>query len=114
MAVNRNTYTNTVTRNTQDKPYTYIKFFQLNLQHSRVATDNLVKPIAEQGTDYSFYKSHIQCKINSLVSVKDKIFTHGESRTRAAIVVNNNQIDTLLIKQLSVSDTVVLEVTLDS
>ena len=114
MTVNRNTYTNTVTCNKQDKPYTYIKFFQHNLQHSRVATGNLVKPIAEQGTDYFFYKRHTQCKIKSLVSLKDKIFTHGESRTRATIVVNNNQIDTLLIKQLSVSDTVVLEVTLDS
>jgi hypothetical protein len=30
---------------------THIKFFQLNLQHSRVATHNLVKLTAEQGTD---------------------------------------------------------------
>ena len=39
---------------------------------------------------------------------------HGPIRIRAAIVVTNNQIDTLLIKQLSDSDTIVLEVTMDN
>ena len=51
MAANRNTYTNTVTCNRQDNPHTHIKFFQLNLQNTRVATYNLVKLTAEQGTD---------------------------------------------------------------
>jgi hypothetical protein len=38
------------------------------------------------------------------------MFASGEGRSRAAIVVTNNQIDTLLIKQLLDVDTVVLEV----
>ena len=49
-----------------------------------------------------------------MVFLKDKIFIHGASRPRAAIVATNNQIDILLIKQLSDSDIVVLEVTLDN
>jgi len=54
MAANRNTYTNTVTRSIQENPLTCIKFSQLNLQHSIVATDNLVKLTADQRTDILF------------------------------------------------------------
>jgi hypothetical protein len=40
-----------------------------------------------------------------------KTFTSGEGRNRAATVVNNNLVDTILIKQLSDEDLVVLELT---
>ena len=45
---------------------------------------------------------------------KYKIFASGEGRIRAAIVVTNNRVDTILIKQLSVEDTVVLEIIIDN
>jgi hypothetical protein len=45
---------------------------------------------------------------------KFKIFTPGEGRNREATVVSKNQVDTLLIKQLSDEDTVVLEVIIDN
>jgi len=48
MAANSNAYTNTVTRNRQDIPLTYIKFFQINLQHSRLSTDNILKLRSEK------------------------------------------------------------------
>jgi len=38
-----------------------------------------------------------------------KVFASGEGRKRAAIVINNRQIDTLLINQLSDEEAVVLE-----
>jgi hypothetical protein len=41
---------------------------------------------------------------------KYKIFTSGEGRNWAAILVNNSQVDTMLIKQLSGEDAFVLEV----
>jgi hypothetical protein len=41
-----------------------------------------------------------------------KIFTSGKGRNRAATVVTNNHIDTLLITQLSDVDAVVVEVIL--
>jgi len=55
----------------------------------------------------------IQNKIAGIPK-KFKIFTSGEGRNRAAIVVTNNQIDALLIKQLLDTDTVVLETIIDS
>ena len=45
---------------------------------------------------------------------KYKIFASAEGRIRAAIVVTNNRVDTILIKRLSDEDTVVLEVIIDS
>jgi ribonuclease HI len=41
---------------------------------------------------------------------KHKIYVSGEGRPRAAIVITNTQIDSLLLRQLSDEDTVVLEV----
>jgi hypothetical protein len=43
-----------------------------------------------------------------------KIITSGEGRNGAALVVTNNQIDILLIKQLSYADTIVLETIIGS
>jgi len=43
-----------------------------------------------------------------------KVFSSGEGRKRAAIVINNRQIDTLLINQLSDEDAVVLETKVDN
>jgi len=115
MAVNRDTNAYTVTRNGKYSLHTNVKFLQLNLQHSRIATDNLTKLIAEHGTDILLLQEPYTIK-NKIagISRRHKIFTHGAHRTRAAIVVTNNQIDTLLLTQLSDSDTVVLEITLDN
>ena len=44
---------------------------------------------------------------------KHKIYASGEGRHQAAIVVTNNQIYSLLLRQLSDEDTVVLEVVSD-
>ena len=52
MADNRNT--NTIFGNRTYKVQNQIKRIQINLQHSRVATDNLVKIIVEDGTDILF------------------------------------------------------------
>ena len=47
------------------------------------------------------------------ISRKHKIYASGEGRYRTAIVVTKNQIDSLLLRQLSDEDTVVLEVVSD-
>jgi hypothetical protein len=44
------------------------------------------------------------------IPTKYKIFTSGEGRRRAAVIVTNNQIDTTLINQLSDADTFTVEV----
>jgi exonuclease III len=88
---------------------------QINLQHSRLATDNLLKIIEEEGTDILCIQE--PCTIgNKIVGLPRsyKVFASGEGRKRAAIVINNKQIDTILITQLSDEDTVVLETKVDN
>jgi hypothetical protein len=64
---------------------------------------------------YLLFKNHTKYITNLLVYQKKyKIFATGEGRSRAAIVVTNNQMDTLLIKQLSDEDKIVLEVLFDN
>jgi hypothetical protein len=92
-----------------------IKCIQINLQHSRPTTDNLVKIIEKERTDILCIQESYTF-LNKAVGTpkKYKIFTFGQGRNRAAIVVTNNQVDTLLIKQLSEEDIVVLEVIIDN
>ena len=101
---------NTKQRDRMKKMQTRLKCIQINLQHSRLATDNLLKITKEDSTDMLCIQEPymIRNKIAGLSS-KYKIFTSGEGRNRAAIAVNNNQVDTVLIKQLSDVFAVVLE-----
>ena len=48
-----------------------------------------------------------------LVSHENKIYASGEGRHRAAIVVTNNEMDSLLLRQFSDEDTVILDVVSD-
>jgi len=50
---------------------------------------------------------------NYLVFQENKMYACREGKHRAAIEVTNNQIDSLLLRQLSDEDTVVLEVVSD-
>jgi hypothetical protein len=72
------------------------------LQRSRLAADNLLKIIEEDSTDILCIQKPytIHNKIVDL-SKQYKTFTTGEERIRAAIVLNNNLVDTILITQLS-------------
>ena len=112
MAYFRNS--NTIHCNRSNKMQTQIKFIQINLQHSGIEPDNLMT-ITEHSTDILCIQEQykIQTKMVGLLK-KYKIFASGEGRIRAAIVVTNNRVDTILIKQLSVEDTVVLEIIIDN
>ena len=100
MAGHRNT--DTVICNSTYNLQTQIQCVQINLQHSRTATDNLVKFTTENGIDILALQEPYTFKNKTAgIPTKYKIFAAGEVRSRAAIVVTNNQIDTLLIKQLS-------------
>jgi len=102
--------TNTTTTTT-DAQQTGIKCTQVNLQHSRAATANLMKAVAEDETDIIFIQEPhtIQGKVIG-ISTKYKIFTSGEDRYRAAVVATNSQVDATLIHQLSDADTVAVEI----
>ena len=81
--------------------------------HSRVATSNLLKIVDEDGTDVVCIQEPYV--INKIAGIprKHKIYATEEGRHRAAIVVTNDQIESLLLRQLSDEDTVVLEVLSD-
>ena len=87
---------------------TLIKFLQLNLQHSRAATNNLIKTTEEEGIDIICIQEPYVIN-NRVIGIprKYKILVHGEGRNRAAIVITNKMIDSILIRQLSDEDAVV-------
>ena len=106
---------NAAIRNRTYRQQTQIRCIQVNLQHSRIATDNLVQYTSENALDILFLQEPytIQNKIVGIPN-KYKIFAPGKVRHRAAIVVTNTLIDTLLIQQLSDRDTVVVEVIINN
>jgi len=89
---------NTLTNSSRPEQTT-IKSLQVNLQHSRAATANLMRIIAEEGTDIVFIQEPyiIQNKVIG-ISKRYKTYTVPEGRCRAAIVVANNKLDTMLIQ----------------
>ena len=88
-----------------------VKCTQINLKHSRAATDNLMQIIATENIDIILvqepylYKEKIRG-----VSRKYRTYSHGEGRRRAAIILANNSIGALLITQHSDKDTVLFEI----
>jgi ribonuclease HI len=92
-----------------------LKCLQINLQHARLATDNLLKITQEEGIDILCIQEPYT--VGNKVAGLPKslaIYTAGAGRTRAAIVINNKQIDTIKINQLSDEDTVVIEIKFDN
>ena len=97
MGNNRNT--NTMHYNKMHKMQTQMKCTRNNLQHSRIATDNLAKIIEEDGTDILCIQEPymIQNKVVGIPTIY-KIFTSGEGRNLAAIVVTSNQVNIITVR----------------
>ena len=88
-----------------------IRCIQINLQHSRTAKDNLMKKIEIEKSDLLLIQKQHEYK-NRLrgMSKLYRIYTAGIGKHRAAIIITNSNIDTILISKLSDEDTVVLEI----
>ena len=86
--INSNINTNTNTTHSTRMHNTLIKFLQINLQHSRAATNNLMKTIEEDDIDVICIQEPYVIN-NKVVGIpkKYKILAHGEGRHRAAIVI---------------------------
>jgi len=84
---------------------------QINLQHSRLATDNLLKIMEEEDTDIVCIQEpyNIGREIGGIPRFYT-VLTSGEGKKRAAIVINNKHIDAILLKQLSDEDAIVMEI----
>ena len=104
----------TTNQNNTKNITTPIKCIQINLQHSRVATANLMELSLETEVDMLLLQEPyvLNNKISGITR-KYRIFCSGVGRHRSAIILTNNSIDGLLIKQLSDLDTVVIEIIKD-
>ena len=89
-----------------------LRCIQINLKHSKTATDNLHLLTKEANIDLAFIQEPYNYQ-NQVTGIPRnyKVFTSGKERKRAAVVVANKRIDAILIDQLSDEDTVVTEIT---
>jgi len=75
---------------------------QVNLKHSRVATDNLMKLIEQDNTDIIFIpEPYLYQKRMAGISMSHRNYNSHEKKSRAAIIITNKKIDAVLIKQLT-------------
>jgi exonuclease III len=72
---------------------------QINLQHSKVATTNLIQITEKEDTDILCIQEPYTIQ-NKLVRIPKKFrtYTIAETRSRVAIVITNSHIDVLLLK----------------
>ena len=88
-----------------------LRCMQINLQHSKTATDNFNQLTMEAAVDITFIQEpYVYQNQVAGISRKHWLLACGNGRKRAAIVVINKQIDALLISQLSEEDIVVVEI----
>ena len=100
-----------VQRNDSLKIRTQIKCFQLNLQHSRIAPYNLTQIIVQNNIYVVFLQEPYTIRNNVVGFPKSfKIFAYGNGRKRSDVIVNNNNVDAVAIKQVSDEDATLIEI----
>ena len=85
--------------------------FQVNLQHSRAATANLMQMISTDNIGMSLIQEPYLYQ-NKLAGITKgyRTYAYREGKCRAAIIIQDITIDALLITQLSDNDAVPLEI----
>jgi len=74
---------------------------QINLQHSRSLTYNLMKIMEIEEPDLVFVQEPYEYQNRPVgIEKKCRIFTVGKGKHRAVIVIPNNNIDAMLITQI--------------
>jgi hypothetical protein len=103
------------TNNKNTKLHSTIKCYQINLQHSRTATDNLMELMEKEGIDVAFIQEPYILD-NRVVGIPNRyrVFTSSVGKCMTATLVTNNHIDALLVQEATDKDTVVVELTLDN
>lgn len=84
---------------------------QINLNHSRAATDNLMEAIKLYSADVVLIQEPYT-KQNRITGISrgHRTFSHGCNRVRTAILIANKKTDVILISQLSDEDAIVIEI----
>ena len=88
-----------------------LKCMQVNLQHSRVAVSNQTQVIVQYNADIAFAQEPYTIHNNVAGFPKSfKIYKHGGGRKRAAIIINNKEVDAIAITQGSHEDAILTEI----
>lgn len=97
--------------NPTHKKCNHLRFVQVNLQHKRAATTNLVQLMQEAQIDIALVQEPYNIH-NHLAGIPKSLrtFVSGNGRKRSAVIVNNKEVDVLLITQLSNEDCIVAEI----
>ena len=97
------------------KLHSTIKCYQISLQPSRTATDNLMELIEKEGIDVAFIQEpYIVYNRVAGIPNRYRVFTSSVGKCRTATVVTNNHIDALLVQEATDKDTVAVELILDN
>ena len=87
-----------------------IRCIQINLQHSKSATNNLLKITDTEETDIIFAQEPYVYQNGPVgFGKKYRVFSAGTGKHRTAIIIRNDNIDAILVSKISDEDTVVLE-----
>jgi hypothetical protein len=87
-----------------------VSCIQINLQHSKTATENLMKKINDEEPDIILIHEPYEYKNRTGID-KYRIFSAGTGKHRAAIIIINDNIDAILTTKISDEDTAVVEIT---
>ena len=84
---------------------------QVNLQHKRAATSNLVQMMSENQIDLAFVQEPYIIH-NNVAGIRKSLTTYVSvnGRKRSALLVNNKEIDVVIITQFSDEDCIVAEI----
>jgi len=87
---------------------------QINLQYSRIATDNIMKLIEQENSDIIFIQElYLYQNRMAGLTKSHRNYISQEDKGWAAILITNNKINAVLITQLSNPDSVLLELKYD-
>jgi hypothetical protein len=101
---------NTKTRGININQQISISYMQINLQHSKVATANLMKLVQQEHTDIVFVQEPYLYQNNTVgITRTHRIYAPNE-KYRTTVIIANNNIDAVFMKQLSDRDTAVIEI----
>jgi len=88
-----------------------LRCVQVNLQHKRAATHNLVQIMSSSQIDLAFIQEPYTIRSNLAGLPKSlRTYASGDGRKRSALLVNNKEIDAVLITHLSNEDCIVAEI----
>jgi hypothetical protein len=95
---------------TNIRPQALIRCKQINLKHSKRATDNIMHLTEQDNSDVIFIQEPYLYQ-NRMAGIKNlnRYYISHKDKSRAAIIITNNKIDALLIKQISTPDSTLIE-----